>query len=392
MHGAPPPGEAFEVFYSYAREDEALKEKLSAHLAALYRQGFIVEWHDRLIPPGAEFHPEILKHLESSRVILLLVSPDFIKSKYIYDVELRRAVERHLAGEAVVIPVVLRPCDWQDVPVRDAEGRVLLRLGDLQALPKGGHPVTLWDDADSALYDVEQGVKRAVLKLIPRVFPDDEPVEEPPPAPPYETEEVFEVRVGVKEAPRPSLLKAILAHLRAVARDVHLALLEEREGSLILLLRGQRRGFSRLLELYLSHELTHLFGFELERVRHVRTVEKSSGGAPGVTVFEEGEEGEKEYDPQAISFAAFDAERAGDPDAARRILRRGVQTALARGDDFGYAALSNDLGVVEKHARNFGLARGHFRTALAEFVRLKDEAAAALVRGNLKELDELEKQ
>src|ERR1044071_5498966 len=98
-----------ELFISYAGKDEALRDELIKHLAALERQGLIREWHGRKIAPGADWDGEISEHLSQAEVVLLLVSPDFIASSYCYDVEVKKALERHERGEAVVIPVILRP-------------------------------------------------------------------------------------------------------------------------------------------------------------------------------------------------------------------------------------------------------------------------------------------
>src|SRR5690349_17931113 len=111
-----PDNEPIEVFYSYAHEDELLREKLDKHLSILKRTGVIAGWHDRNITAGREWAGEISAHLGSAGVILLLVSADFLASDYCYDVELTRALERHEAGEARVIPVILRSVDWRGAP------------------------------------------------------------------------------------------------------------------------------------------------------------------------------------------------------------------------------------------------------------------------------------
>ena len=69
-----------EVFLSYATEDEALCNELEKHLSALQRQGVIAVWHDRRIMPGTDWLQEIDTHLNSSSIILLLISPDFLAS------------------------------------------------------------------------------------------------------------------------------------------------------------------------------------------------------------------------------------------------------------------------------------------------------------------------
>src|SRR4051794_37931256 len=102
-----------KVFISYAREDGALREKLEKQLAILRRQGLIATWHDRMITAGREWAGLIAAELEAADIILLLVSPDFLASDYIDEVELKRALERHEAGAARVVPVILRDCLWR---------------------------------------------------------------------------------------------------------------------------------------------------------------------------------------------------------------------------------------------------------------------------------------
>src|SRR5579871_3237885 len=98
-----------EIFCSYAHEDETWLRKLETHLSPLKRQGSISLWHDRLIAPGTDWASPIDAHLETASVILLLVSADFFASDYCYGVEMQRALEREAAGEARVIPLLVRP-------------------------------------------------------------------------------------------------------------------------------------------------------------------------------------------------------------------------------------------------------------------------------------------
>ncbi|MES9969977.1 MAG: toll/interleukin-1 receptor domain-containing protein, partial [Candidatus Thiodiazotropha sp.] len=100
-----------EVFFSYSHQDEGLRNELEIHLSLLRRQGAIDIWSDHRIGPGEELGGEIDRHLESADIILLLVSPNFLNSDYCYDIEMKRAMERHEHGETRVIPVILRPCD-----------------------------------------------------------------------------------------------------------------------------------------------------------------------------------------------------------------------------------------------------------------------------------------
>ena len=68
---------AAKLFYSYAHEDEELRDELGTHLTIFERQGLIEPWHDRETTAGDEWRGEIDDNLEHADVILLLVSSRF---------------------------------------------------------------------------------------------------------------------------------------------------------------------------------------------------------------------------------------------------------------------------------------------------------------------------
>ena len=143
-----------EIFCSYAHEDEPLQQELKKHLSALQRQGRISLWHDRLIAPGTDWAQAIDHHLNSASVILLLISSDFLASDYCYGIEMQYALARQQAGEARVIPILLRPADWAGTP-----------FAYLQVLPTDAKPITSWSNRDEAFADVAAGIRRAIEDL-----------------------------------------------------------------------------------------------------------------------------------------------------------------------------------------------------------------------------------
>jgi class 3 adenylate cyclase len=152
-----------EVFYSYSHRDEALRDELERHLSILRHQGVITAWHDRKIGAGMEWAGQIDTHLNTAHVILLLISSDFLASKYCYDIEMRRAMERHEAGEARVIPIILRPVSWRGAPFEK-----------LQALPKNAKPVTSWGNQDEAFVSIAEGIRGVVEELLKALRPCEE--------------------------------------------------------------------------------------------------------------------------------------------------------------------------------------------------------------------------
>ncbi|MGY2049084.1 toll/interleukin-1 receptor domain-containing protein [Methylobacterium sp. JK268] len=145
------------VFFSYSHKDEELRDRLEVALTTMKRQGLIDAWHDRRLRGGDDFDKGVRAELERADVILLLVSPDFIASNYCHDVEMTRAMERHESGEARVIPVILRPCDWHPMP-----------FGKLLAFPRDGLAVTRWPDLDEAFLDIVQRLRQSLPQSSPR--------------------------------------------------------------------------------------------------------------------------------------------------------------------------------------------------------------------------------
>jgi tetratricopeptide (TPR) repeat protein len=140
-----------EVFCCYSHADKLWLRKLETHLSLLQRQGLISLWHDRLIPPGTDWAHTIDTHLETASVILLLVSADFLASDYCYGIEMKRALERHAANEARVVPILVRPVDWTNAP-----------FAHLQALPTDAKPIASWQSKERALVDVTSGIRRTI--------------------------------------------------------------------------------------------------------------------------------------------------------------------------------------------------------------------------------------
>lgn len=143
-----PDHQALKIFISYSHLDEKLKDALLKHLRPLEKMNLITEWHDRKLLAGDVWGDEVSKNLEQADIVLLLVSIDFINSKYCYDIELDRALERHAEGTCRVVPIILRGCLWQHTP-----------FSKLQALPRDGKPTTSWSDLDEALTTIAEGIR-----------------------------------------------------------------------------------------------------------------------------------------------------------------------------------------------------------------------------------------
>src|ERR1700738_998648 len=142
------------VFLSYAHEDEFWLKELEKHLSLLKRQEVISTWYDRQIVPGTNWSKIIDQRLEQASIVLFLVSADFLASDYCYEVEMKRALERHESGRARATTIAARPADWKDAP-----------FAHLHALPTDAKAITAWSNQDEAFIDVVAGIRRAIEDL-----------------------------------------------------------------------------------------------------------------------------------------------------------------------------------------------------------------------------------
>jgi TIR domain len=144
-----------EIFCSYSHKDDKFCEAFIDLLKPMKRRKLIQVWHDRKIPPGSDWARDIDAHLNRADIITLLVSSDFLASGYCYENEGKRALERQELKEALVVPIIIRPCDWADEP-----------FARLQAMPTDGKAVTAWDNQDLAWTDVARNLKLRVKEVL----------------------------------------------------------------------------------------------------------------------------------------------------------------------------------------------------------------------------------
>jgi hypothetical protein len=147
-----------KLFYCYAREDIAFRDKLEIQLGSLKHQYCLSHWSDREIVPGENWEQTINKHLDTADIILLLISPYFIASEYCYGKEMQRALRHHHEGTCRIIPILVRPTSWKDTPI-----------GSIQVLPTNAKPITRWANRDDAYFNIVEGINNS-LKSFKRSY------------------------------------------------------------------------------------------------------------------------------------------------------------------------------------------------------------------------------
>ena len=153
---------AFKVFISYSHKDERFKDELVTMLAGLQRRGIVDAWHDRRIEAGDEWHKSIQNAMDDCDIAILLVSPDYLASRFIQEDEQPKLLKRREEMKARVMPIIIRPCVWQSEET----------ISILQVMPKDGKAVITFSkengDRDQAWADIASDIeKRAKAKSTP---------------------------------------------------------------------------------------------------------------------------------------------------------------------------------------------------------------------------------
>lgn len=205
-----------KAFISYSHRDSSALERLHVHLASLKREGRIEAWYDRDILAGGELNEEIAEQLETCELFLLLVSPDFLASDYCVETEMGRALERHDARNARVVPIIIEPCDW-----------AASRLRALKALPQDGKPISEWTNQNLAYLNVIQELRRILDHEPPAsvpgssapAAPDDEMAEQSAPERRYRARREFD---DIDKAEyRENAFKVIKSYFQSAVQELN---------------------------------------------------------------------------------------------------------------------------------------------------------------------------
>ena len=141
-----------KAFFSYSKDDMEMLKTFKKHLSALRRTSHIELWDDSKIRPGEEWDDSIKTALKEADIIFLLLSKSFIDTDYIWEVEVKEAMRRHATGEAIVVPIKMKPCDWEG-----------LSFSKLQGLPRKDAVIDTAPNADTLWTEVA-GEVRALIE------------------------------------------------------------------------------------------------------------------------------------------------------------------------------------------------------------------------------------
>jgi TIR domain/CHAT domain len=110
-----------KVFICYYKslEDEKWLQRLQAHLAPLECEGISEPWGITKDPIDVESEQELQIAIETARVVILLVSAEFLASGSILNNQLPTLMLKAQSGGTAIIPLIIAPCSFKHSKLKD---------------------------------------------------------------------------------------------------------------------------------------------------------------------------------------------------------------------------------------------------------------------------------
>ena len=161
-----------QVFISYAHDDIEFKKELQTFLVNIERDGLIEVWQDESLNAGDNWDNKIKEAMGSADICILLLSQSLINSSYSHETEFKTIMERRAAGTTMIIPVLIKDCDWKHWKVYPdhvasglAEDEIKnYSIGTFQFLPiddkKRVKPLNQWRFKEKAWKQVGDAIRK----------------------------------------------------------------------------------------------------------------------------------------------------------------------------------------------------------------------------------------
>lgn len=146
-----------KIFIAYSRKDKEILNNLKLHLSVLERTNKFRIWYDGLIEAGKDWDNSIKRELNTSDIILLLISKNFLSSDYCYEEEMQKAISLHKKGISRLIPIIAKDSLWEFTP-----------FAELQVLPKDGIPIISgsWETDDEPYTQIARSIVEIANELM----------------------------------------------------------------------------------------------------------------------------------------------------------------------------------------------------------------------------------
>lgn len=145
------------VFISYSHFDREHLARLNPHLKLLQMRGAIRTWVDQEIRPGDDWESELHDNLRNAQIYVALLSPEYLASNFVNEVELPVVWERAEQNASSVLAVVVRDCMWN-----------MTRFSTYQLMPTDGSPLSSATDVDAQWKAVAEEILEAARRAVSR--------------------------------------------------------------------------------------------------------------------------------------------------------------------------------------------------------------------------------
>jgi len=141
------------VFVSYSHLDKNWLEKFNHALSAMERFAGIKAWSDKLILAGNDWNYEITKALQSAKVAVFLVTPNFLSSKFIQENEMNYFLELNKTQKVPIIWVAISHSLYEITP-----------LSEIQCANIPSIPLDTMSEAEQNLHITE--ISKKIIQLM----------------------------------------------------------------------------------------------------------------------------------------------------------------------------------------------------------------------------------
>ncbi len=143
------------IFISYSHKDKEWREQLEKHLEILTSEE-VLTWSDQDIAAGDNWLEEIKNAMNEADVAILLISADFLTSRFIIEKEIPSILQKRQKEGIKVLPIIIKPCAWKKVGW----------LSSIQARPKDGKPLSAFKDDEFQRDSIFAAIVEEVAEIL----------------------------------------------------------------------------------------------------------------------------------------------------------------------------------------------------------------------------------
>lgn len=145
-----------KAFISYSHNDMNYKLSLLTHFESINKLYNIDFWHDGLIDAGGHIDSEVMAELDTSDIIILLISSSYISSNFCYNIEMERAFQREKNGECIIVPVLLKKTSLNES----------MPFYNLKTFPTDRKPISSFRSRNDGYVDVTEGLTTLIRNYV----------------------------------------------------------------------------------------------------------------------------------------------------------------------------------------------------------------------------------